>query len=62
MFSPKNSQCGFFKRSKQDESVPRYNAVRIRKETPAYKDGKAKLELNEKKQWMTTWIDNESYS
>ncbi|XP_047457981.1 integrin alpha-6 isoform X2 [Mugil cephalus] len=55
-------KCGFFKRSKQDESVPRYNAVRIKKETPEYRDGKAKLDLSEKKQWMTTWIDNESYS
>lgn len=57
-----SSQCGFFKRSKQDSSVPRYHAVRIRKETPEYKDGKVKLDPFEKKQWMTTWIDNESYS
>ncbi|XP_018540308.1 integrin alpha-6 isoform X1 [Lates calcarifer] len=55
-------KCGFFKRSKQDSSVPRYHAVRIRKETPEYKDGKVKLDPFEKKQWMTTWIDNESYS
>ncbi|XP_038576430.1 LOW QUALITY PROTEIN: integrin alpha-6 [Micropterus salmoides] len=55
-------KCGFFKRSKQDDSVPRYHAVRIRKETPEYKDGKLKLDPSEKKQWMTTWIDNESYS
>ncbi|XP_070832343.1 integrin alpha-6 isoform X1 [Chaetodon trifascialis] len=55
-------KCGFFKRSKQDDSVPRYHAVRIRKETPEYKDGKVKLDPFDKKQWMTTWIDNESYS
>ncbi|KAK2839791.1 hypothetical protein Q5P01_013531 [Channa striata] len=55
-------KCGFFKRSKQDESVPRYHAVRIRKETPEYNDGQGKLGPLEKKQWMTTWIDNESYS
>uniref|UniRef100_A0A3B4VE67 Integrin subunit alpha 6 n=1 Tax=Seriola dumerili TaxID=41447 RepID=A0A3B4VE67_SERDU len=55
-------KCGFFKRSKQDSSVPRYHAVRIRKETPEYKDGKVNLDPFEKKQWMTTWIDNESYS
>ncbi|XP_035030924.1 integrin alpha-6 isoform X1 [Hippoglossus stenolepis] len=55
-------KCGFFKRSKQDSSVPRYNAVRIRKETPEYKDGKVKLDAFDKKQWMTSWIDNESYS
>lgn len=56
------SQCGFFQRSRQDDSVPRYHAVRIRKETPECKDGKVKLDPYEKKQWMTTWIDNESYS
>ncbi|XP_062258054.1 integrin alpha-6 isoform X1 [Platichthys flesus] len=55
-------KCGFFKRSKQDSSVPRYNAVRIRKETPECKDGKVKLDAFDKKQWMTSWIDNESYS
>uniref|UniRef100_A0AAQ5ZCT6 Integrin alpha-2 domain-containing protein n=1 Tax=Amphiprion ocellaris TaxID=80972 RepID=A0AAQ5ZCT6_AMPOC len=55
-------KCGFFKRSKQDDSVPRYHAVRIRKETPECKDGKVKLDAFDKKQWMTTWINNESYS
>ncbi|XP_070694793.1 integrin alpha-6 [Pempheris klunzingeri] len=55
-------KCGFFKRSKRDDSVPRYHAVRIRKETPEYKDGKVKLDPFEKKQWMTSWMDNESYS
>lgn len=56
------SQCGFFKRSKQEDSVPRYHAVRIRKEMPEYKDGKVMLDSFEKKQWMTTWVDDESYS
>uniref|UniRef100_A0A8D3DP98 Integrin subunit alpha 6 n=1 Tax=Scophthalmus maximus TaxID=52904 RepID=A0A8D3DP98_SCOMX len=55
-------KCGFFQRSKQDSSVPRYHAVRIRKEAPEYKDGKVRLDAFDKKQWMTTWIDNESYS
>ncbi|XP_078118003.1 integrin alpha-6 isoform X1 [Sander vitreus] len=55
-------KCGFFKRSKQEDSVPRYHAVRIRKETPEYKDGKVMLDSFEKKQWMTTWVDDESYS
>ncbi|XP_059198646.1 integrin alpha-6 [Centropristis striata] len=55
-------KCGFFKRSKQEDSVPRYHAVRIRKETSEYKDGKVKLDPFEKKTWMTTWIDDESYS
>ncbi|CAN9497762.1 unnamed protein product [Ophioblennius macclurei] len=55
-------KCGFFQRSKQDDSVPRYHAVRIRKESPESKEGKVKLDAFEKKQWMTTWINNESYS
>uniref|UniRef100_A0A8C9Z961 Integrin subunit alpha 6 n=1 Tax=Sander lucioperca TaxID=283035 RepID=A0A8C9Z961_SANLU len=55
-------KCGFFKRSKQEDSVPRYHAVRIRKEMPEYKDGKVMLDSFEKKQWMTTWVDDESYS
>ncbi|CAL9690248.1 unnamed protein product [Knipowitschia caucasica] len=56
-------KCGFFNRSKQDTvAVPRYNAVRIRKESLEYKDGKVKLDALDKKQWMTTWINNESYS
>uniref|UniRef100_A0A665WQE7 Uncharacterized protein n=1 Tax=Echeneis naucrates TaxID=173247 RepID=A0A665WQE7_ECHNA len=55
-------KCGFFKRSKQDSSVPRYHAVRIRKEAPECQDGKVKLDPFEKKLWMTTWINNESYS
>lgn len=55
-------QCGFFKRSRQADSVPRYHAVRIKKETPPCHDGKVTLDALEKKQWMTTWMDNESYS
>ncbi|XP_054643768.1 integrin alpha-6 isoform X1 [Dunckerocampus dactyliophorus] len=55
-------KCGFFKRSKQDDTVPQYHAVRIRKESPQREDGKVKLDPFEKKQWTTTWVDNESYS
>ncbi|XP_061547839.1 integrin alpha-6 isoform X1 [Phycodurus eques] len=55
-------KCGFFKRSKQEDAVPQYHAVRIRKDSPDYEDGKVKLDPFEKKQWMTTWVDNESYS
>uniref|UniRef100_A0A673ACU9 Integrin alpha-2 domain-containing protein n=1 Tax=Sphaeramia orbicularis TaxID=375764 RepID=A0A673ACU9_9TELE len=55
-------KCGFFNRSKQDDNVPRYHAVRIRKESPEVNAGKVKLDAFDKKQWMTTWIDNESYS
>ncbi|XDV31471.1 hypothetical protein PO909_034141 [Leuciscus waleckii] len=55
-------KCGFFKRSKYEDSVPKYHAVRIRKETRLLKDGKVMLDPFEKKQWMTTWDENESYS
>uniref|UniRef100_A0A8C1YNM4 Integrin subunit alpha 6 n=1 Tax=Cyprinus carpio TaxID=7962 RepID=A0A8C1YNM4_CYPCA len=55
-------KCGFFKRSKYEDSVPKYHAVRIRKETRLLKDGEDMLDPLEKKQWMTTWDENESYS
>ncbi|KAK1166135.1 integrin alpha-6-like isoform X1 [Acipenser oxyrinchus oxyrinchus] len=54
-------KCGFFKRSKYADSVPSYNAVRIRKEERQFKDGKSK-DKYEKKQWKTTWNESESYS
>ncbi|XP_005290525.2 integrin alpha-6 isoform X3 [Chrysemys picta bellii] len=54
-------KCGFFQRSRYDDSVPRYHAVRIRKEERQIKDGKHKENL-EKKQWITKWNENESYS
>nr|WGH49348.1 integrin a6-1 [Cyprinus carpio] len=55
-------KCGFFKRSRYEDSVPKYHAVRIRKETRLLKDGEDMLDPLEKKQWMTTWDENESYS
>uniref|UniRef100_A0A8C2JHL8 Integrin subunit alpha 6 n=1 Tax=Cyprinus carpio TaxID=7962 RepID=A0A8C2JHL8_CYPCA len=55
-------KCGFFKRSKYEDSVPKYHVVRIRKETRLLKDGQDMLDPLEKKQWMTTWDENESYS
>ncbi|XP_077010262.1 integrin alpha-6 isoform X3 [Tamandua tetradactyla] len=54
-------KCGFFKRSRYDDSVPRYHAVRIRKEEREIKDEKYNDNL-EKKQWVTKWNENESYS
>uniref|UniRef100_A0A673VTC6 Integrin subunit alpha 6 n=1 Tax=Suricata suricatta TaxID=37032 RepID=A0A673VTC6_SURSU len=54
-------KCGFFKRSRYDDSVPRYHAVRIRKEEREIKDEKYSDSL-EKKQWITRWNENESYS
>ncbi|XP_018094347.1 integrin alpha-6 isoform X1 [Xenopus laevis] len=54
-------KLGFFKRSRYDDSVPRYHAVRISKEEREYKDGKLPNN-SEKKQWVTKWNENESYS
>ncbi|GAB1286425.1 Integrin alpha-6 [Apodemus speciosus] len=54
-------KCGFFKRSRYDDSIPRYHAVRIRKEEREIKDEKHADNL-EKKQWITKWSENESYS
>lgn len=56
------SRCGFFKRSKYDDSVPSYSAVRIKREERVYTPGKQQPQTLEKKQWMTTWNENESYS
>uniref|UniRef100_A0A8C3GU80 Integrin subunit alpha 6 n=1 Tax=Corvus moneduloides TaxID=1196302 RepID=A0A8C3GU80_CORMO len=53
-------KCGFFRRSRYEDSVPRYHAVRIRKEERHIKDGNCK-DL-ETKQWFTKWNENESYS
>uniref|UniRef100_A0A8C7QFQ6 Integrin subunit alpha 6 n=1 Tax=Oncorhynchus mykiss TaxID=8022 RepID=A0A8C7QFQ6_ONCMY len=55
-------KCGFFKRSEHEDSVPIYHAVRIRKEARQFKDRKAKLHSFEKKQWVTSWNENENYS
>ncbi|XP_043549574.1 integrin alpha-6-like isoform X1 [Chiloscyllium plagiosum] len=55
-------KCGFFKRSHYDDSVPRYHAVRIKKEErQTFEDVKLNKKFD-KKQWMTTWQENESYS
>ncbi|KAM9305694.1 integrin alpha-6 [Gastrophryne carolinensis] len=54
-------KCGFFKRSRYDDSVPQYHAVRIAKEDRQYKDPKLK-QNSEKKHWVTNWNENESYS
>ncbi|XP_075685574.1 integrin alpha-6 isoform X1 [Rhinoderma darwinii] len=54
-------KLGFFKRSRYDDSVPRYHAIRIPKEERQFKDGKLKQD-SEKKQWVTNWNENESYS
>ncbi|XP_067880586.1 integrin alpha-7-like isoform X3 [Heterodontus francisci] len=53
-------KCGFFKRSRYDDTVPQYHAVRIGKE-------ERQLHMDEKKtqyqkEWMTHWIDSDGYS
>uniref|UniRef100_A0A8C2Q7Z8 Integrin, alpha 6b n=1 Tax=Cyprinus carpio TaxID=7962 RepID=A0A8C2Q7Z8_CYPCA len=55
-------KCGFFKRSKYDDSVPSYSAVRIKWEERGKEPGKEEMDPPEKKQWMTSWNENESYS
>ncbi|TSM68891.1 Integrin alpha-6 [Bagarius yarrelli] len=55
-------KCGFFKRSKYDDSIPKYHAVRIRKESRHFTDESIMFDPFEKKQWMTVWSENESYS
>lgn len=53
-------KCGFFKRSRYDDSVPRYHAVRIRKEEREIND--EKHTDNPEKKWPPKWNENESYS
>ncbi|XP_041036227.1 integrin alpha-7-like isoform X1 [Carcharodon carcharias] len=53
-------KCGFFKRSRYNDTVPQYHAVRIGKE-------ERQLHMDEKKtqyqkEWMTHWIDSDGYS
>uniref|UniRef100_A0A8C5BVA1 Integrin subunit alpha 6 n=1 Tax=Gadus morhua TaxID=8049 RepID=A0A8C5BVA1_GADMO len=55
-------KCGFFRRAKPEESVPKYHAVRIRRESLPCPEGKLKLEFYERKPWMTIWSENEGYS
>ncbi|XP_056436164.1 integrin alpha-6 isoform X1 [Gadus chalcogrammus] len=55
-------KCGFFRRAKPEESVPKYHAVRIRRESLPCPEGKVKLEFYERKPWMTIWSENEGYS
>uniref|UniRef100_A0A4W3J7P7 Integrin subunit alpha 6 n=1 Tax=Callorhinchus milii TaxID=7868 RepID=A0A4W3J7P7_CALMI len=55
-------KCGFFKRSRYDDSVPRYHAVRIRKEEREPFEDRKCNQKSDKKKWLTTWQENESYS
>ncbi|CAL8367463.1 unnamed protein product [Boreogadus saida] len=55
--------CGFFKRTKHEDTVPSYNAVRIKREV---RDGKAgqrdHWENLEKKPWIRSWKGNQHHS
>ncbi|XP_029309406.1 integrin alpha-6-like [Cottoperca gobio] len=53
-------KCGFFKRTKYEDKVPSYNAVRIKREE--INPVSSNWENLEKKPWMTTWHDKEHYS
>ncbi|XP_030642416.1 integrin alpha-6 [Chanos chanos] len=55
-------KCGFFKRSRENDSVPKYHAVRIRKDTQQFEEGNVQRDPLRRKQWKTTWMENESYS
>ncbi|CAL8345719.1 unnamed protein product [Merluccius merluccius] len=55
-------KCGFFKRTKYEDRVPSYNAVRIKKEARDDKAEQDNWEKLEKKPWITSWKDNEHYS
>ncbi|KAM9791409.1 integrin alpha-6-like isoform X1 [Syngnathus typhle] len=52
-------KCGFFKRAKDEDKVPSYNAVRIKRKD---RDANADWQNLEKKSWVTTWHDNKHYS
>ncbi|XP_042192363.1 LOW QUALITY PROTEIN: integrin alpha-6-like [Callorhinchus milii] len=54
-------KCGFFKHSQFDDSVPQYHGVWIRKEKREPFEDKMN-QKSDKKKWMTTWQENESYS
>ncbi|XP_064408505.1 integrin alpha-7 isoform X1 [Latimeria chalumnae] len=55
-------KCGFFKRSKyQEDNVPQYHAVKIPKEDrEQFKE--EKTGTFQKKEWVTNWRENESFS
>ncbi|KAK0145035.1 Integrin alpha-6 [Merluccius polli] len=55
-------KCGFFKRTKYEDRVPSYNAMRIKKEERDDKAEQVNWEKLEKKPWITSWKDNEHYS
>uniref|UniRef100_G3PRU7 Integrin, alpha 6b n=1 Tax=Gasterosteus aculeatus aculeatus TaxID=481459 RepID=G3PRU7_GASAC len=52
----------FFKRDRNEDKVPIYNAVRIKREERGINPRNGHWENLEKKPWMTTWHDKEHYS
>nr|XP_043896450.1 integrin alpha-6-like isoform X1 [Solea senegalensis] len=55
-------KCGFFKRAKYEDKVPSYSEVWIKDEDRAVDAGNGNWENLEKKPWVTTWHDNNSFS
>ncbi|XP_055520496.1 integrin alpha-7-like isoform X1 [Leucoraja erinacea] len=53
-------KCGFFKRSRYNDTVPQYHAVRIGKEERQLHTDEKKTQYQ--KEWMTHWIDSDGYS
>ncbi|XP_078390844.1 integrin alpha-7-like isoform X2 [Cetorhinus maximus] len=53
-------KCGFFKRSRYNDTVPQYHAVRIGKEERQQHMDEKKTQYQ--KEWMTHWIDSDGYS
>ncbi|XP_038642519.1 integrin alpha-7 isoform X2 [Scyliorhinus canicula] len=53
-------ECGFFKRSRYNDTVPQYHAVRIGKEERQLHTDEKKTQYQ--KEWMTHWIDSDGYS
>lgn len=61
-FPPLPLQGSFFKRVKQEDTVPTYSAVRIRGEKRGMLPGNDNWKNLQKKNWMATWHDKDDYS
>ncbi|XP_072417771.1 integrin alpha-3b isoform X1 [Chiloscyllium punctatum] len=54
-------KCGFFKRTRYYRSMPKYHAVKIRKEERYFITEGFTKKKTQKKQWVTNWKDKGSY-
>lgn len=52
--------CGFFKRTRYYRSMPKYHAVKIRKEE-RYFITEGFTKKTQKKQWVTNWKEKDKY-